>query len=214
MASSALVELSTDPGCEDSAQPLYFLCLATLSGSTTPATRTLSFLGSCTLFRGISVNGCSPNLAHPLIPLCQYLLTQCKLHHHPVWALALHIGSPFHANTLLTLHWFLSPTPGPLPLSSSWCELLLFCSGSNTQYETAWTHCLFSLCLGCTSHTGLSKFGHLTHPPWAPAPLVLYGCPPHKVELWHSNNASLPNGFRTELTRKGKGSTFFGAYIR
>lgn len=85
--------------------------------------------------------------------LGQYLLTQRELRRHSTWALAHHTGSPFHTNTLLTLHWFLSPTPRPLPLSSSWCELLPSCSGSNTQYATALrTLSLFTLLGLCISH--------------------------------------------------------------
>lgn len=164
MASSSLIELSTDPRCEYSAQPPYCLCLVTLSGSTPPhTTRTcwtspagmpsLSFLGSHTLFQGIPVNVCSPYLVHPLTPLCQYLIIQPKLHCYPAWALALHTGSPFHTNTLLTLHWFLICHTRPLPLSSSWCELLPSCSGSNTQYVTALHGLSFFSLLGlCLSH--------------------------------------------------------------
>lgn len=113
----------------------------------------LSFLGSHTLFQGIPVNVCSPYLVHPLTPLCQYLIIQPKLHRHPAWALALHTGSPLHTNTLLTLHWFLICHTGPLPLSSSWCEHLPSCSGSNTKYVTALHRLsLFSLLGLCISH--------------------------------------------------------------
>lgn len=142
--------------------------------------------------------------------LGQYLLTQRELHCHPTWALALRTGSPFHTNTLLTLHWFLSPTPQPLPLSSSWCELLPSCSGSNTQYATALDVVPFHSAWTVHFTRGCPRLGIL---------LILLGL---QLRVFSYTDAllillssdtpvmlSLPIGFRIELARKRKGSTFF-----
>ena len=172
----------------------------------------LSFLGTHTLFQGTPVNGCPPYPAHPLTPWHQYFLTQPELHG---LGSSLHTGAPFCTNTLLTLPWFLTPTPGPPPLSSSWCELLLLAQAPTPSMRQPCTCCPFFLCLGCASHTGMPCLGFL---------LILPGLQLHVfsntdafLTLLTSDAAvtfSLPNGFKTELARKGKCSTFFGAYIR
>lgn len=106
--------------------------------------------------------------------------------HHPAWVLALLTGSAFSTNTLLTLPRFLNPISGPLPSSSSQCQLFPSCSGPNTQYETALhTLSLFTLLGLCISHRPAPCLGILLILPgpqfhvFSDALLTLY-------ELWHS----------------------------
>lgn len=194
------VELSANPRCDYSAQPLYFLCLVTLSSSAPPHTDK-----TCWTFPSMRGFLTLPGLRHsrPGHPRLWKFTSPCPAsdslvpeHPYPTWkpsSPCLGCSIPhrvsFQYNTLLTLPRFLSPTSGPLSSSSSRCQLLPSCSDSRhpVRYSLAHTVPLHSAWVVHLTQT-CPVFGHLTSPPWALTPCVLR-CSPHPIWALTSTQA-------------------------
>lgn len=169
----------------------------------------LASLGSCTLGQAIPVNGSSHHPVQPLTPLCQYLLTKHENHITLLGFLHSSLDLPSVQIPFTPYPGFWTPYQGHFLHHPHSVNSFLLAQAPTPSMRQPCTHSPSSLCLGCASHTDLPRV-------WA-SYLSFLGsnsmCSQMPSSPYMSSDTplkfSLSSGFRSELARKRKGSTFF-----